>query len=1037
MILPAGPDGRSGEKPDPNGADRLEAWFAEGLHEALRDVVPPDRNQPSTLQWLARRGDGNSPGLAGSTPEAPASLSGGSLTHDAMGGAALSKYEILGAIGSGGMGTVLRGYDCNLGRDIAVKLLHGRHCDNPDLVRRFFAEARICGQLQHPGIVPVYDLGSDGERPYFTMKLVEGRTLATLLDARTSLSTDRQGHLRVFEQVCQTMAYAHARGVIHGDLKPANVMVGEFGEVQVMDWGFARNVAPVVAAPGVVRATDTVPDPVLGSVFGTPGYMPREQALGEIARMDARSDAFALGSILCEILTGSPAYSGDQESALAKARAGATQDARARLRASDAERDLTALAEECLAVEVESRPRSAQAVADRIGAHLASAARRAEAARFKVMSAKRSQRWTLALAAGFALVLALGTAGTLWLQHRSRELDLAEVVRLQMDTARQALHAAESAKPDEPKWRLATAAAERALQVARDRGAGHELVDAADSQCALVARGRADAFLRAALERIRIPQNHCLSLGTASNREARRRYHGYEKELAAYGLDPLTATPDQIAGRIRASSIVEDLVMALDDWALAALTVALWGETGKPEMRTCSRRLLAAANASDPDVTRAGVRAILARETPSGPELVQLLDLGPTATLPRTTVLLAARALCTLHETGPAVQLLSDAQRESSGDFWLAFELALAHELSSTPDWKAASRFYELADVLRPDLYVVQSHRAYALAKSGEAPEAELLMRRALLKNSQDANAQNVLGVILSEQRRFEEAQVQFRIAMSLDRGCTIACSNLGRMLFILDHGAEARQCVEGLGEGTVAMAAAHRLLADIAAEGHGTLEEALEEYERALDLQPDFAEARYSMALVQRRLGYHEPAQRSLEKAARNGWKSPEGWEDSLRLELAALAGDASGAAFEPKLLLARKALEQQRYSEAAHLYADAGHIEPLSPQSWDAVCAAVLATSASSPEGGAAEQDRCRRFARERLSAEFEILRGAARSPLAADRLRAEAHLTRWLRDPDLDAVRAKARLEQMPREQAAEWLFFWQDVREELPH
>jgi tetratricopeptide (TPR) repeat protein len=235
-------------------------------------------------------------------------------------------------------------------------------------------------------------------------------------------------------------------------------------------------------------------------------------------------------------------------------------------------------------------------------------------------------------------------------------------------------------------------------------------------------------------------------------------------------------------------------------------------------------------------------------------------------------------------------------------------------------------------------------------------------------------------------------------------------------------------------------MAAAHKILADIAAESDETLEEAVDEYEQALKIQPDFAEARYSKALVQRRLGRHKDALDSLELAARNGWKSPEGWEDSLRLELAALMGrvanGAPGAAFEPKLLLARKALEQQRYSEAARLYADAEPIEPLTPQSWDAVCAAVLATGASSPDGGAAEQDRWRRCARERLTAEFEILRRAARNQVPADRSRADAHLRRWLRDPDLDAVRAKGHLEQMPKEEATEWRFFWQEVREELP-
>src|SRR5262249_25542552 len=130
------------------------------------------------------------------------------------------------------------------------------HRERPELLQRFVEEAQIAGQLQHPGIVPVYELGQfPDRRPYFTMKLVKGRTLATLLAERGSPGADIPGSpsegmrfLKVFEQVCQTVAYAHARGVIHRDLKPSNVMVGNFGEVQVMDWGLAKVLPPAGVA---------------------------------------------------------------------------------------------------------------------------------------------------------------------------------------------------------------------------------------------------------------------------------------------------------------------------------------------------------------------------------------------------------------------------------------------------------------------------------------------------------------------------------------------------------------------------------------------------------------------------------------------------------------------------------------------------------------------------------------------------------------------------------------------------------------------
>ncbi len=152
-----------------------------------------------------------------------------------------SRYHLMGEVARGGMGAILKGRDIDLGRDLAIKVILEQHRDLPEMVRRFVEEAQIGGQLQHPGIVPVYELGQfpDG-RLYIAMKLVRGRTLAALLEDRKGSADDRARFLSIFEQVCQTMAYAHSRGVVHRDLKPSNVMVGSFGEIQVMDWGLAK-----------------------------------------------------------------------------------------------------------------------------------------------------------------------------------------------------------------------------------------------------------------------------------------------------------------------------------------------------------------------------------------------------------------------------------------------------------------------------------------------------------------------------------------------------------------------------------------------------------------------------------------------------------------------------------------------------------------------------------------------------------------------------------------------------------------------------
>src|SRR6516225_4615743 len=153
------------------------------------------------------------------------------------------RYQLQGEIARRRMGAVLRGRDVDLGRDLAVKVLLEKYVERPEVARRFIEEAQIGGQLQHPGVVPVYDIGRFGDRPFFTMKLVEGQTLAAILGHREQPTDDQPRLLNIALQVAQALAYAHAKGVIHRDLKPANIMVGAFGEVQVMDWGLAKVLA--------------------------------------------------------------------------------------------------------------------------------------------------------------------------------------------------------------------------------------------------------------------------------------------------------------------------------------------------------------------------------------------------------------------------------------------------------------------------------------------------------------------------------------------------------------------------------------------------------------------------------------------------------------------------------------------------------------------------------------------------------------------------------------------------------------------------
>ncbi len=302
-------------------------------------------------------------------------------------GGSVGRYQLQGEIARGGMGAIIRGRDVDLGRELAIKVLLESHQGDPQVIRRFVEEAQIGGQLQHPGIVPVYELGTfPDRRPYFAMKLVKGRTLAALLHDRAGPMADLPRFLGIFEQVCQTMAYAHARGVIHRDLKPSNVMVGAFGEVQVMDWGLAKvlpqgGIADELAAnPDHETVIATVrsgsagsgSESQAGSVLGTPAYMAPEQARGEVERIDERADVFGLGAILCEILTGRPPFAGStREQIRAQASRGDLTEALSRLDASGADNELVAVAKACLAAEAERRPRNAGVVVERVTSYLA------------------------------------------------------------------------------------------------------------------------------------------------------------------------------------------------------------------------------------------------------------------------------------------------------------------------------------------------------------------------------------------------------------------------------------------------------------------------------------------------------------------------------------------------------------------------------------------------------------------------------------------------------------------------------------------
>jgi serine/threonine protein kinase len=243
-------------------------------------------------------------------------LRGGAELPDLSG----TRYRLLDRIARGGMGVVYIAQDDSLQRRVALKVLDIPETDG-ELANRLIREARVLAALEHPGIVPVHDVGklADG-RVFYTMKFVQGRRLDQYIESVASVP-DR---LRIFLRICDAVAFAHARGVLHRDLKPANIMIGPFGEVLVMDWGLAKILLPEAShAACKVDPEATVLDnpkrPAAagdatelsvvtghGTVMGTPGYMSPEQTRGDVEHLDARSDIYSLGALLRFLLTSRP-----------------------------------------------------------------------------------------------------------------------------------------------------------------------------------------------------------------------------------------------------------------------------------------------------------------------------------------------------------------------------------------------------------------------------------------------------------------------------------------------------------------------------------------------------------------------------------------------------------------------------------------------------------------------------------------------------------------------------------------------------------
>ncbi|MEJ7593393.1 MAG: serine/threonine-protein kinase, partial [Planctomycetaceae bacterium] len=487
-------------------------------------------------------------------------------------------YRVLHEIARGGMGRVLAAHDMILDRDVALKvLLPGASAD------RFIRESKITARLPHPGIPPVHALGTlaDGS-PFLAMKLIVGQTLAA------ELKTANQPRLlQMFAQVCQAVGFAHSRGVIHRDLKPANVMVGAFGEVQVMDWGLARDLphgnwpenssppAAVISAdqfelPTIIQAAESTDDRTqAGAVMGTPAYMAPEQARGE--EVDTRADVFALGGILCALLTGQPPFVGKSSvEVIQRAAAGNLADANARLDACGADAELVTLCRQCLNQNSMDRPADGQKVADALTSYLNGVQERLQVAereravtKAREVEQRKRRRAQLALAAAL-LVVFLGFAAFAWWQNeqsrigRERAARNGESVTALLNQCQVALRGGDAAN------------AEVALSEASKRY--HE--GGADAQ--VYRLNRLDADLDVLRDLYAIEQFRWTPIKQELPDTAVLVRHCLEA-LPPFGAGQDSTSPDGAAKWVSDSVVSERIVIAMD-WLLMELCLSQVGQ---------------------------------------------------------------------------------------------------------------------------------------------------------------------------------------------------------------------------------------------------------------------------------------------------------------------------------------------------------------------------------------------------------------------------------------------------------------------------
>ena len=974
-------------------------------------------------------------------------------------------YEVQAVLGRGGMGVVYRARHLRLDRPVAMKMLLAGSYAGQEERERFQREAEAVAGLRHANIVQLYDAGDLDGRPYFTMELVEGGSLAQKIGGMPQPACPSAV---LVTQVAEAVQFAHESDIIHRDLTPANILLTADGTPKVTDFGLARRLE---RRSGLTLS---------GVPMGTPSYMAPEQARGEKGAVGPATDVYALGAILYEMLTGRPPFRAETSTGTLHQVLHDDPVPPARLNPA-VPRDLATICQKCLSKEPQRRYTSASALAEDLRRFLRGesiAARRAGPLERLARWAQRSPAAAALLAVTLLVATTLLGAGGWLIVRQVRtarlvEADVREADRLQR----------QSAFPE------AGAALERAKTRLGDGGPFwlYPVVKAARRDYQFLVRLEAIRLNRSTLAEGQLHHGALLRFNKA------RADRDYTEAFRDQGLGAPPDEPEGVAARVRAPKWVAHIVAALDDWAVCAAYPARqdW--------------LLDVARRADPDPWRDRVRDPAVWR--DGKALAELARAAP-AEQPVPLLLALGERLTAIGEDGAGY--LRRVREQYPDDFWANFTLALVlHGAERHPggDPAPALAYYEKALKIRPqaaavlnDVGLVQIdkyltwdaattfHRlvkndprfapglnnlGVALERKGYWPLAVLTYQDALEIDPQLAAAQCNLGEIQAGSGSLDEAIDHYRQALRSDPDCARAHHLLGIALVAKGRFEEADddypESVKplnqfrgpALDEAMACYKQAQncyptwtpaRNTLRIPLQDQARLKEAIDHYRQAVRIEPYFAWCHG--ALGQALLARHEFTEAEVE--IRRGFDLvPEGEKFHANLErqlrrcqrccalecrLPAVVQGKDRPAAADCHDLAELCLVQKQYATAARLYAEAlADIPQLTEDlraghRFNAARAAALAGGSHGDDAagiGEPEREGLRKQARNWLRLDVAAWAKKVETGTEADRIQARKTSAPWRDDPDLAGLRDAETLERLTPSDRQEFLALWQDI------